>query len=97
MRIEWSAASLADLDRFREFLLEHHPELAAKVAGEIRDRIGLLTRHPLLGRPLRGRPEYREFVMRVLNADYIFQYRVDDVGVVILRVFHGRERREPGS
>ncbi len=33
--------------------------------------------------------------MRVLNAEYIFQYRVDNVGVVTLRIFHGRERREP--
>ncbi len=95
MRVGWSAAALADLDRFREFLEEHHPSLATAVAGEIAARIELLRTQPHLGRPLRGRPEYRELVLRVLNADYVFQYRVDDVSVVILRVFHGRERREP--
>ena len=31
--------------------------------------------------------------MRVLNANYVFQYRVEGERVVILRVFHGREKR----
>ncbi len=35
MKLEWSAAALADLDRFAVFLQEWHPSLAKVVAAEI--------------------------------------------------------------
>jgi len=44
--LEWSAAALADLDRFAIFLHERHPELAAIVASEIRAKAELLSEHP---------------------------------------------------
>jgi len=33
-------------------------------------------------------------VLRVLNAAYVLQYRIEDDRIVILRVFHGREARD---
>jgi plasmid stabilization system protein ParE len=93
MKIEWSAAALADLDRFSDFLRERHPALSAVVAREIMAKAVLLSEHPFLGRALAGREEYRQAVLRVLNAAYVFQYRVRQERVVILRVFHGREKR----
>lgn len=92
LKIEWSAAALADLDRFAAFLHEHHPELAGRVAREIVARSSLLTEHPRLGRVLAG-GNYRELVLRVLNGRYVFQYRIDRERIVMLRVFHARERR----
>jgi hypothetical protein len=38
MKLEWSAAALADLDRFALFLEQHYPSLARIVADEIIDR-----------------------------------------------------------
>jgi hypothetical protein len=38
MRLEWSAAALADLDRFAAFPEERHPRLAKVVAAEIQHR-----------------------------------------------------------
>ena len=95
MTLEWSAAALADLDRFAAFLHERHPDLAKIVAAEIRDRAGVLSEHPLIGRPLQGRPEFRELVMDVLNARYVFRYATDGQRLVMLRVFHSREQRTP--
>jgi len=46
-----------------------------------------------LGRPLSTREEYRQLVLEVLRAAYVFQYRYDGSRIVILRVFHGRESR----
>jgi plasmid stabilization system protein ParE len=54
MKVEWSDAALADLDRFVEFLNREHPSLAAIVATEIISKAHVLSEHPRLGRPIRG-------------------------------------------
>ncbi len=93
MKLEWSADAIADLDRFTEFLRENHPQFSDRVADAIIARAELLIDHPRLGRPLAGRGEYRQIVLRVLNTDYVFHYRFDGLRLVMLRVFHGREAR----
>ena len=75
--LEWSNAALADIDRFVEFLNREHPSLAAIVAREIIDKTQVLSEHPKLGRTIAGRPEYRQIVLQVLGAAYVFQYRFD--------------------
>jgi plasmid stabilization system protein ParE len=94
MRIEWSVRSLADLDRFAEFLLDRDPSLAGRIAAEIRQRAEILAHRPLLGRRLGDREEYRQVVLQVARAAYVFQYRIEGERLVVLRVFHGRELRE---
>jgi plasmid stabilization system protein ParE len=96
VRVEWSTEALADLDRFAAFLADQHPRLAPIVASAILEKVELLAQFPELGRPIRGRLEYRQIVLRVLNASYVFQYRYDGQRVVMLRVFHGREDRLGG-
>jgi plasmid stabilization system protein ParE len=93
VNLEWSTGALLDLERFAEFLHEHHPGLAAVIASEILSKAESLVSHPHLGRPSSGRNEYREIVLRVRGADYVFQHRVTRERVVVLRVFHARENR----
>ena len=95
MKVEWSPAALDDLDRFARFLNEHHPSLAKIVAREIVAKVQILADHPLLGRPVAGHVGFREMVMQVVKAIYVFQYRVEGDRIVILRIFHGREVRRP--
>ena len=94
MKLEWSAMALADLDRFAAFLHDRDPRLAKIVAGEIIQKAQVLLDHPELGRSIERRKEYREVVLQVLNALYIFQYGYDGERLVMLRVFHGREARK---
>jgi plasmid stabilization system protein ParE len=94
MKLEWSDEALADLDRFVEFLNQQQPSLAPLVAKEIVDKVQVLSAHPQLGRPITGREEYRQIVLRVLGAAYVFQYRFDGKRLVMLRVFHAREARD---
>ena len=94
MRLEWSDAALADIDRFVEFLNREHPSLAGVVADEILGKVRVLSEHPMLGRPIAGREEYRQIVLQVLGAAYVFQYRFDGKRLVMLRVFHAREARD---
>ncbi|MBV8564278.1 MAG: type II toxin-antitoxin system RelE/ParE family toxin [Methylobacteriaceae bacterium] len=94
MNLEWSAAALADLDRFALFLHDRNPRLAAIVGAEILMKAQILMEHPKLGRPIQGRIDFREVMLRVLNATYVFRYAYDGERLVMLRVFHGREARE---
>lgn len=94
MTVEWSDHALADLNRFALFLRDRHPSLAKRVASEIIAKSQVLADHPRLGRPILGREEYRQVVLQVLNARYVFQYRYDGERLVVLRVFHGRESRD---
>lgn len=93
VELQWSEDALADLDRFAAFLASQSPELAATVGDAIIARTQILLRHPRIGRPLAGREEYRQLVLQVLGADYVFQYRFDGEHLVMLRVFHAREAR----
>lgn len=92
--VEWSADALRDLDRFAAFLHQNHPSLAGIVGREIVRQSQVLSEIPLMGRPIAGREEYRQVVLEVLNAAYVFQYRYDGKRLVMLRVFHGREKRD---
>jgi toxin ParE1/3/4 len=94
MKLEWSDDALADLDRFASFLQRQHPWLAKIVADEIIAKTHILSEHPLLGHPIAGHEQYRQIVLQVLNAAYVFQYRYDNKRLVMLRIFHGREARE---
>ena len=94
VKLEWSAAALADLDRFATFLHDRHPYLARIVASEILAKAQIISEHPELGRPIAERKNYREVLLRVLNATYAVRYGYDGKRLVVLRVFHGREARE---
>jgi len=93
MKLEWSAAALADLDRFAEFLHDRDPRLARTIAASILAKAKVVEDHPQLGRPIEGRVHYREMSLQVLNATYAFRYGYDGGRLVMLRVFHGREAK----
>ena len=94
MKLEWSEDALDDLNRFALFLKDHHPLLATRVAREIKAKAHIISEQPKVGRVLGGRTEYRQVVLQVLNAAYIFQYRYDGERLIMLRVFHSREFRK---
>jgi plasmid stabilization system protein ParE len=94
IEIEWTQDALADLGRFAAFLGKNFPHLAPMVAQEIVDKVRMLEAFPRLGRPIAGREEYRQLVLQVLNASYVFQYRYDGGRLVMLRIFHGREKHD---
>jgi hypothetical protein len=41
-----------------------------------------------------SREEYRQIVLQVLGAAYVYQYRFDGQRLVMLRFYHAREARE---
>lgn len=94
MKLRWSAHALADLNRFAAFLRDRHPRMAKRIGPELLKRADMIADYPDLGR-LIDVEGYRELSQSVLNAVYVFRYRCDEDGPVMLRVFHGREQRNP--
>lgn len=93
MKLSWSRAALADLNRFAAFLQDHHPALARRIGVEILKRAEVLSDYPEFGRPIRDR-DFRELVLPVMGGTYVLRYAQGANGVVILRVFHSREQRD---
>jgi plasmid stabilization system protein ParE len=69
--------------------------LAERVARELVSKAQMLSELPHSGRALAGRQEYRQVVLRVLNARYVFQYRYAADRLVILDLqFGGKDAPE---
>jgi plasmid stabilization system protein ParE len=94
MKVEWSPSAVLDLNRFRLFLRDRHPRIADLAARELGNKVEILADFPFLGRLVPEQPQYRGLLVTTLNTKYIVQYSIEEEAVMILRVFHGRERRE---
>jgi plasmid stabilization system protein ParE len=91
MRIVWSPAGWADIDRLHAFLVEHDIDAADAVFDKLANAPTALLGFPRLGSRLsRFDPrEIREF--RV--AGYLLRYELAGADIFVLRFFHAREDR----
>jgi len=88
MRIRWTQAAAADLAQIKEYLLEHHPELAQSTVRRLYDSIRSLKLMPHRGRI--GRQEgTRELVGTPLP--YVTVYRLKGDSIEILHLYHGAQ------
>lgn len=89
--LSYSGRALADLERLTDFLVETDPSAAAETIGLIEEAVGLLIRHPLIGRPV----EYalRELVISRGRTGYValYSHEEDQDAVLILAIRHQRE------
>lgn len=87
----YSARALADLDRLFDYLAANSPIVASAAGAAILDAVGVLERHPQIGRPVRGR--LRELVISHGRTGYVALYRVSAGAdrVEILAIRHQRE------
>jgi hypothetical protein len=49
-------------------------DLQKNIAAEIKRKAGILSEHPLVGRAIEGRPQYRELTLEIAKAKYVFCY-----------------------
>jgi plasmid stabilization system protein ParE len=90
-RLSYSEQALADLERLTDFLIETDPSAAAETLGLIEEAVALLTRHPLIGRPVES--AMHELVISRGRTGYLALYNFEpgqDV-VLILDIRHQRE------
>ena len=90
-KVRFAPAALADLERLAEFLREEDPAAAAATVPLILDGLKVLSKHPLIGRPIDSRR--RELLVFRGRSGYVAQYAflpaADEVVVLALR--HQRE------
>jgi plasmid stabilization system protein ParE len=89
--LSYSERALADLDRLFDFLAAQNPAAAIDAASVIVDAVTILSRHPQIGRPVRG--ALRELVISHGRTGYVALYRVSTRRdhVEILAIRHQRE------
>lgn len=88
MALEWTRTALRNLQDIAEYIAEDNPQRARSFVLELRDKVGLLERHPVLGHV--GRIVCtRELV---IHKNYLAIYRVHSDEVQILRIHHVAQR-----
>jgi plasmid stabilization system protein ParE len=90
-RLIYSGQALEDLDRLAAFLLDSDPVLASETFSLIEEAVQVLSRHPLLGRPVSD--EVRELLISRGRSGYVALYSFESVydAVLILGFRHQRE------
>lgn len=96
-QVVYSRRALEDLERAIRFLAAQDPTAAQHAATVIREAVDILSRHPLIGRPVA--PPLRELVISFGKTGYVALYRFLPARgeVRILGVRHQRELDYPGS
>ena len=96
-QVVYSQRALDDLERAIRFLAEQDPAAAAQAAAVIREAVEILSRHPLIGRPVAA--PLRELVISFGKTGYVALYRFLPARgeVRILGIRHQRELDYPGS
>ena len=91
MRISWSSAGWADLDRLHAFLAEIDLEAADAVVDQLANAPIALLDFPRRG-PRLSQYDPRE-VRGLRVGSYLLRYELRGEEIMILRVFHAREDR----
>ena len=88
MKLIFSKAAVHDLVRLRDFIAQHSPEAAQRVAQRLRGAIQKLVDTPQIGRPVDNMlGEIRELIF----GKYVVRYEVRQQYLYILRIWHGKE------
>jgi len=91
MTVRWTGKAASDLARLHDFLRPVAPEAAAKVLAQLARAPDRLREFPRLGEKLDAYLP-RE-VRRIIVGDYELRYEIDAGTVIVLRVWHCREKR----
>lgn len=96
-RLSYSARTLADLERLVDFLVEHDPTVADATIALIEEAVGVLARHPLIGRPVEA--DLRELVISRGRTGYVALYSFEPLydAALVLAIRHQREAGYPGD
>ena len=90
-RVVYTRTTLRDLRRLADFLLDQAPDAAPDTVGLIEEAVGVLGRHPFIGREVEH--GLRELVISRGKTGYLALYSHEAVedAVLVLALRHQRE------
>jgi toxin ParE1/3/4 len=91
MQVRFADAALTDIENIRTYISRDNPSAAGRIAAAIVAAADRLSVNPRLGR-LGAMPGTFELIVR----PYVLVYEIHRAEIVVLRVWHGRQRR-PGT
>jgi len=91
MQVRFADAALRDIESIRAYIAQDNPSAASRMAIAIVAAADRLSDNPRIGR-LGAMPGTFELVVR----PYLLVYEIHRAEIVVLRVWHGRQRR-PGT
>jgi toxin ParE1/3/4 len=92
--VVWLPEALEDMGRLRLFLEDKSPPAAARMAKTVLDGVVLLRDFAERGKPLNDGTSRRDLYLSFGSGAYVLRYRVVEDKVIIIRVWHSRERRD---
>ncbi len=90
MRLSYTEQAVNDLYRLHQFIAEHNPTAASRIASELLDAIQSLTISPRLGRKVRPAPD-PDAIRDLFTSGYVVRYLLLGNEITILRIWHQRE------
>lgn len=90
-RLVYTRRALVDMERMVDFLLQDDPAFAGQTFDLIESALTILTRHPLVGRPVEH--GLRELVISRGATGYVALYRYHEAldEAMVLAIRHQRE------
>lgn len=92
MKLSYSAESINDLIRLREFIEIKNPHAAKRIAQAIKKGISQLKSFPYIGVRVEKAPN-PEIIRDLIIGDYTARYLILTKEIVILRIWHHKENR----
>jgi len=92
-KIIWLQQARQDIERLHSFLKKKNPLAAKKAIRAVRKGAKQLQDYPEAGRPMGDRTGRRELFVAFGIGGYVLRYMLDEKTVVIIRVWHAREKR----
>ena len=93
MNLVWLPEARDDIERLFEFLLSRDAEAAEGAMRTIRAGAQKLLEFPRAGRPLDDETGRREFFIPFGVGAYVLRYLILEEQIVVIRVWHSREKR----
>lgn len=91
-RLIYTPRAIGDLVRPREFIAQHNPEAAARMARLIKESAARLKIHPMLGVAVEDMP-FRDLIIPFGASGYLLRYRIimETQTVVVVGIRHAKE------
>ncbi len=93
MKLVWLPEAKDDIQRLYDFLVQRDPQAARKVIKIIEKGANLLLERPRMGRAMDDDSRRREWYIPFGAGAYVLRHRLHDDTIVIIRVWHSREKR----